>query len=286
MLARRSLVTRALAPSLCPRLCPQMSRAYAHNDPASSISRARAASNEPESVTISPSASSSFHELRERALLRHVIANSTEGDPDSVIAAMDEFWNTYFNGKGSAEWALRGSALDVAMNKAAPGLCMELGTYCGYTAVRIGRLLPKGTHLVSLEIEPLFAAIASKVVEHAGLRDSVSVEIGSVIDRLPSITRKHGNGPLSTLLLDHKVTEFLPDLRFLEEKDFIDKQTKVLCDWNLYPGSDATEQAPRIGQEFMAYLEKRTDSKKGVHTMRHMLGDKEVFTVSEWFGSV
>ena len=124
---------------------------------------------------------------------------------------------------------------------------MELGTYCGYTAVRIGRLLPPGTHLVSVEIEPLFAAIASKdslactrfhmhqshcvswgvwvraravwagpeakatslllpqVVEHAGLRDSVSVEIGSVPERLPSIQRKHGNGPLTTLLLDHKV---------------------------------------------------------------------------------
>ena len=35
-----------------------------------------------------------FNELRERSLLRHVIATSKEGDPDSVTAAMDQFWNT------------------------------------------------------------------------------------------------------------------------------------------------------------------------------------------------
>jgi len=269
---------RALVmPSLCSRLRAPLCR----------TPRSRASSNVSASVTTPPAAIANFHELRERSLLRHVIANSEEGNPESVLHAMDEFWGTYFNGKGSEEWALRSSALDVAMKTTQPGLCMELGTYCGYTAVRIGRLLPKGTHLVSVEIEPLFAAIASKVVEHAGLRDVVSVEIGSVLERLPAIQRKHGDGPLTTLLLDHKVSEFLPDLRFLEEKAFIDKHTKVLCDWNLYPGSAESEQAPRVGQQFMEYLEKRAGAEqKGVRTMRHMLGDKEVFTVSEWAGVV
>eukprot|EP00965_Chrysotila_dentata_P023333 773117-Pleurochrysis_carterae.AAC.2 len=101
--------------------------------------------------------------MRERDLLRHVIETAPEGDAQAVLNSMDEFWDTYFNGAGSAEWKLRGSALDNAIAKAQPGLCMELGTYCGYTAVRIGRLLPPGAKLVSVEIEPLFAAIASKV---------------------------------------------------------------------------------------------------------------------------
>ena len=61
---------------------------------------------------------------------------------------------------------------------------MELGTYCGYTAVRMGRLLPPGAKLVSVEIEPLFAAIASTVVEHAGLRDRVEVGSGAAAQRL------------------------------------------------------------------------------------------------------
>jgi len=222
--------------------------------------------------------------MRERDLLRHVIETAPEGDAQAVLNSMDEFWDTYFNGAGSAEWKLRGSALDNAIAKAQPGLCMELGTYCGYTAVRIGRLLPPGAKLVSVEIEPLFAAIASKVVEHAGLRDVVSIEIGSVMGRLPAIQKKHGNGPLCALLLDHKVSEFLPDLQFLEKASMLSKSTLVLCDWNLYPGSSESAVAPSAGDDFMAYLKEREAGKS--HTMRHMLGGKEVFSVSSWDGVV
>ena len=236
-----------------------------------------------------PAASASFNELRERSLLRYVIANSTEGSPESVIEAMDTFWDTYFNGSGTEEWRLRGDALDEAIRTTSPSRSMELGTYCGYTAVRIGRLLPPGARLISVEIEPLFAAIASTVVEHAGLRDTVSVEIGSVEERLPAIHRKHGTEPLDALLLDHAVSEFLPDLRLLEQSGMIQKSTKVLCDWNLYPGSEQDEQAPRHGQEFMQYLMTRKASSSGgkeLRTVRHSLRDKEVFSVSSWTGVV
>ena len=129
----------------------------------------RALSTVPESLARPPSASTDFNELRERSLLRHVIASSIESDPESVMGAMDVFWDTYFNGAGTQEWNIRGEALDAAVLKAKPGLVLELGTYCGYSAVRIGRLLPEGAKLVSIEIEPLFAAIASKVRKVNGL---------------------------------------------------------------------------------------------------------------------
>ena len=80
-----------------------------------------------------PSATSDFHELRERSLLRHVISSATEGDAESVLNAMDQFWDTYYDGSGTKEWKLRSSALDAAVLGAKPQLCMELGTYCGYT---------------------------------------------------------------------------------------------------------------------------------------------------------
>ena len=104
-----------------------------------------------------------FNELRERSLLRHVINASTEGDPDSVMQAMDQFWNTFFNGEGTAEWQLRGSALDAAIRSKQPKTAMEIGAYCGYTAVRMGRLMPAGSKLISVELDPLYAAIATKV---------------------------------------------------------------------------------------------------------------------------
>lgn len=198
---------------------------------------------------------------------------------------MDVFWDTYFNGSGTAEWKLRGSALDTAILNSKPQLSVELGTYCGYTAVRVGRLLPPGAQLVSIEVEPLFAAIASKVVEHAGLRDKVRVHIGSVADRLPALKQSFADQPIETLLLDHKVSEFLPDLQLLEGSGMISQSTAILCDWNLYPGSDEDTLAPQHGQDFMEYLRKRTTSTPAT-TMRTQLGDKDVFTVTQWMGVV
>ena len=107
-------------------------------------------------------ASQEFNESRERSLLRHVISSSTEGDPNSVTAAMDTFWDTYFNGEGTAEWNLRGEALDEAVKAKGPKTAMEIGTYCGYTAVRMGKFIPDGGKLISVEIDPLYAAIATK----------------------------------------------------------------------------------------------------------------------------
>ena len=106
---------------------------------------------------------SDFNELRERSLLRHVINTATEGDAASVMTAMDTFWDTYFNGEGTAEWQLRGNALDSAIRTKQPKVAMEIGAYCGYTAVRMGRLMAPDSKLVSIEIDPLYAAIATKV---------------------------------------------------------------------------------------------------------------------------
>lgn len=107
--------------------------------------------------------SGDFDELRERSLLRHVIAKSTEGDAASVLSAMDTFWDTYFNGEGTAEWQVRSSALDAAVRAKQPTVAMEIGAYCGYTAVRMGALMPAGGKLISVELDPLYAAIATKV---------------------------------------------------------------------------------------------------------------------------
>jgi catechol O-methyltransferase len=200
---------------------------------------------------------------------------------------MDVFWDTYFNGSGTAEWNLRSSTLDSVVSKGKPQLAVELGTYCGYTAVRVGRLLPPGAQMISIEVEPLFAAIASKVVEHAGLRDVVRVEIGSLEDRLASLSSTSGGRPIDTLLLDHKVSEFLPDLQLLEGAKLISPSTAILCDWNLYPGSDEVELAPQHGHEFMDYLKNRAPSDRSpATTMRTQIGDKDLFTVTQWMGAV
>jgi hypothetical protein len=58
-----------------------------------------------------------------------------------------------------------------------PFRCLEIGTYCGYSALRIARNLPDNGTLLSVEKDPLFAAIATKIVEFAGLEKKVKVSL-------------------------------------------------------------------------------------------------------------
>lgn len=48
----------------------------------------------------------------------------------------------------------KGLILDAAIQNITDGpkWALEIGTYCGYSAVRIGRLLPEGGKLISIEI--------------------------------------------------------------------------------------------------------------------------------------
>ncbi|KAM7405374.1 hypothetical protein PAMP_012641 [Pampus punctatissimus] len=55
-----------------------------------------------------------------------------------------------------------------------PSTMLELGTYCGYSAVRITRLLPPSTRLITVEMKPEYACMVRQVIHHAGLQDKVS----------------------------------------------------------------------------------------------------------------
>ena len=62
----------------------------------------------------------------------------------------------------------KGEILDAAIRRAAPQKLLELGTYCGYSALRTARVMPAGAHLYSLEFNADNAAIARRILDHAG----------------------------------------------------------------------------------------------------------------------
>lgn len=60
------------------------------------------------------------------------------------------------------------------MSEVNPASVLELGTYCGYSTVRIARLLPPHAKLVTLEFNPDFAAVARQVISWAGVEEKVT----------------------------------------------------------------------------------------------------------------
>lgn len=67
-----------------------------------------------------------------------------------------------------------GCIVDSVVSEVKPATVLELGTYCGYSTVRIASLLPPRAKLITLEFNPHYAVIARQVIAWAGLQDKVS----------------------------------------------------------------------------------------------------------------
>ena len=74
---------------------------------------------------------------REAAAVDYVLRNARAGDIDDVLATFDKF--AYEKSMLINVGDEKGLLLDAAVRRANPALALELGTYCGYGALRIAR---------------------------------------------------------------------------------------------------------------------------------------------------
>jgi predicted O-methyltransferase YrrM len=74
---------------------------------------------------------------------------------------------------------------------------LEVGTLGGYSAIWMARALPAEGKLVSLEIDPRNAEVASRNIARAGLGDKVEIIVGPAITRLPDL-----QGPFDFAFID------------------------------------------------------------------------------------
>lgn len=181
-------------------------------------------------------------DTKEQRILHHVQQRAKPRDPRSVLEAID----TYCSQK---EWAMnvgdeKGKIMDAVIQEHGPSLVLELGAYCGYSAVRIARLLPPGGRLFTMEINPNFAAIAQQMLDFAGLQDKVTILLGASHELIPQMKTKYDVDRLDMVFLDHWKDRYLPDTHLLEECGLLRKGTVLLADNVIVPG------AP----EFLAYV--------------------------------
>lgn len=61
---------------------------------------------------------------------------------------------------------------------------LEIGTLAGFSTIWLGRGLPAGGKLVTLELEPKHADAAAANIEKAGLKDKVEIRVGDALATL------------------------------------------------------------------------------------------------------
>ncbi|GAB4818177.1 hypothetical protein N2152v2_005223 [Parachlorella kessleri] len=163
---------------------------------------------------------------REQELLE-VVLQSASKDPESVLQTIDNYCWT-------KNWMMhigdqKGKVLEEAVAAAQPiKTALEIGTYCGYSAVRVARLLPPGAKLIGIDPSEVPGKVAAPILEHAGLRDRVELLQGTASEVLPSLANQGVSFDL--VLIDHDKTLYLPDLLLLEKLGLLHKGTVVVAD--------------------------------------------------------
>jgi predicted O-methyltransferase YrrM len=78
---------------------------------------------------------------------------------------------------------------------------LEIGTLGGYSAIWLGRALPPGGRMISLELEPRHAAVARENLARAGLSDRVEVRVGPAAESLAALASEH-TAPFDLVFID------------------------------------------------------------------------------------
>jgi predicted O-methyltransferase YrrM len=78
---------------------------------------------------------------------------------------------------------------------------LEIGTLGGYSTIWLGRALPAGGRLITLEADPRHADIARSNLARAGLADVVELRLGPALETLPQLAAE-GRGPFDLIFID------------------------------------------------------------------------------------
>jgi catechol O-methyltransferase len=179
---------------------------------------------------------------REAACLEYVLQNARAGDAGDVIDTIDEFCATrsVLINVGDE----KGEILDRAVERCQPRLLLELGAYCGYSALRMARAMPPNARVVSVEYVQANAEIARGIWEHAGVDDGVTAVVGWLGDGGTTIARLReefgfSDGAVDLVFVDHDKEQYVPDLERILGERWLHAGSVVVADNVKMPGAPA-----------------------------------------------
>ncbi len=178
---------------------------------------------------------------REERLAVYVVAKAKRGDLADAIRVIDEY--CYHESILINVGDEKGEILDAAIRRAKPKRVLELGAYCGYSALRMALAAPEA-RITSIEFNADNAAIARRIWEHAGVGGRVTAVVGTLGDggqTIRSLNEEHGfsAGVIDAVFVDHDKEAYLPDLRLILGEGWLHRGALVIADNVKFPGAPA-----------------------------------------------
>ncbi len=137
---------------------------------------------------------------------------------NDVYSAVDEYFLDLFENEeaASAETLERSQAAGLPAIAVSPMIgrllrvlamacsartVLEIGTLGGYSALWLAKGLPEGGRVMSIEVDPRFAAVARENIVRAGAGDVVEVRIGDALHVLAKL-HEEAAGPFDMVFID------------------------------------------------------------------------------------
>ena len=95
----------------------------------------------------------------------------------------------------------QGKLLHLLVRMQGASSILELGTLGGYSTIWLARALPPGGRLVTLEVEPRYAAVAAANIARAGVADRVEQRVGPALDSMRELIGEQA-GPFDFIFID------------------------------------------------------------------------------------
>uniref|UniRef100_UPI003AAA4617 transmembrane O-methyltransferase homolog n=1 Tax=Centroberyx gerrardi TaxID=166262 RepID=UPI003AAA4617 len=203
-----------------------------------------------------------------------VFSKCTHGNADSVLETFDLYADTH---PSLSIGPQRGEVLDGVLRRVQPRRVLELGTHCGYSSVRLLRLLPPAGRLLTVELDPLTAELGEEVILVAGFKHSqfqvlTSSSAEAIQTLRPFLEPERGTSAgLDLVLMDHDPQLYLPDLLALETEGLLNPAgcSVLLVD---------RTQRDEAFREILEHLRERQDRyciKTQLHFMTEIFYQKE-----------
>ena len=144
----------------------------------------------------------------------YIFENAKQNDPDSILKAMDDFAKKkrFLMNIGNE----KGLLLSKEIKKLGRNiLILELGCFCGYSAILMAKNLGNAGKVVSLEVNRTYAKNASEIINFAGLKDKITIIQGSSDKIIGSLRHR-----FDLILLDHWKNLYKRDLIAIEKSRY------------------------------------------------------------------
>ncbi|RKP12957.1 S-adenosyl-L-methionine-dependent methyltransferase [Piptocephalis cylindrospora] len=193
--------------------------------------------------------------------------SAPDGDPKALLKAVDNLSKEDINVIHVGD--IKGQLIDEAIQPLKPKIIVEMGTYIGYSAIRLASealKMEQDVQIHTYDVNAQMVEIAQKMVNKAGLDSVIHIHHGRFHDLAPELQAILGSeNPVDLFLLDHWKPSYVPDTQRLMELGLLRRGSLLIADNCLIPGApefvDYIQKAPEWNSKMVKtlYRENLTD---------------------------